>query len=118
MNEADIMNEAESILDHQDWKSIIIRKSKPKSVSHTITKVSDPNHKLDKKIEEGNLEHAKITIELRKSIQQGRQSMNITQKQLANKINLPVSVVNDIESGRAIYNHTQINKIKRVLKIK
>ena len=48
---------------------------------------------------------------------QGRNAKNFTQKQLANSINLPLQVVSEIESGKAIYNHQHINKIKRYLKI-
>ena len=40
-----------------------------------------------------------------------------TQKELANKINLSIQIINEIESGKAIYNHVHINKIKRILKI-
>jgi|TARA_B110000208_G_C11795290_1_gene439303 ribosome-binding protein aMBF1 (putative translation factor) len=110
--------EAACILDHQDWKKIILKKTKPKNKEQaTITKVLDPNIKLEKKIEVGTMEHTKITIELRTKIQQGRSSKNLTQKQLANAVNLPVSVISEIESGRAIYNHVHINKIKRFLKV-
>ena len=38
-------------------------------------------------------------------------------KQLAQKCNLPLQIINEIETGKAIYNHQHINKIKRVLKI-
>ena len=34
----------------------------------------------------------------------GRVSKSLTQKQLANAINLPIQVISDIESGKAIYN--------------
>ena len=109
----------ENILDHQDWKTLIVKKTKEKKNINTpkITKVMDPNVKMEKKIEEGKMEHNKITNELRSLIQKGRCSKGLTQKELANRINLPASVINDIESGKAIYNHVQINKIKRFLNI-
>lgn len=111
--------EPESILDHQDWKPIILGKTKIKKDKEKtkITKIADPNVKMEKKIEEGKLEHKKITNELRAQIQKGRSTNGLTQKDLANRVNLPLSVINDIESGKAIYNHNHINKIKRVLKI-
>lgn len=109
-----------NILDHQDWKTLIVKKTKEKPDKNKpkITKVGDPNVKMEKKIEEGKLEHKKITTELRVQIQQGRASKGLTQKQLANSVNLPQSIINEIESGKAIYNHVHINKIKRVLGIK
>ena len=110
----------ESFLDHQDWKAVIVKKTKEKSDKNKpkIKKVIDPNIKMEKKIEEGKLEHKKISNELRVQIQQGRTSKGLTQKQLANSVNLPQSIINEIESGKAIYNHVHINKIKRVLEIK
>jgi putative transcription factor len=109
----------ENILDHQDWKTLIVNKTKDKNDSKKpkITKLGDPNVKMEKKIEEGKLEHKKIPNELRGQIQRGRASKGLTQKQLANSVNLPQSVINEIESGKAIYNHVQINKIKRFLNI-
>lgn len=108
----------ESILDHQDWKPIIVKKTKHKSKDvPKITKVSDPNKKMEKQIEEGKMEHKKIPNELRIKIQQARSSKGYTQKDLANRVNLPVQTINEIESGKAIYNASHINKIKRSLKI-
>ena len=72
---------------------------------------------MEKKIEEGKMEHKKITNELRIKIQQARSSKGFTQKDLASRVNLPVQTINEIESGKAIYNASHINKIKRLLKI-
>jgi len=44
--------------------------------------------------------------------------MGLTQKDLANKLSLQASVINEIECGKAKYNPQQIVKIKRILKIK
>ena len=73
---------------------------------------------IEKKADEGNLKHKHITKELRLQIQQARNSKGLTQKQLANNCQLTQQIINDIESGKAIYNHQHINKIKRHLKIK
>ena len=42
----------ENILDHQDWKTLIVKKTKEKKNSNNpkITKVMDPNVKMEKKI--------------------------------------------------------------------
>ena len=66
---------------------------------------------MKKKAEEDNLHHKQLTIELRQSIQKARCSKSLTQKQLANNINLPLQIISDIESGKAIYNAQHINKI-------
>ena len=113
----------ESLLDHQDWKQVVIgqKKSKTKSPKTTKKKKDPENRKLlkiEKKAENDELKHDKITKELRTKIQQGRASKGLTQKQLANNVNLPQQIISDIESGKAIYNAQHINKIKRHLKLK
>ena len=73
--------------------------------------------KIEKKVEEDDLKHKKITPELKQQIIKSRCDNSLTQKQLAQKCNLPLQIINDIETGKAIYNHVHINKIKRILKI-
>tara|TARA_Y100000817_G_scaffold276464_1_gene237945 strand:+ start:122 stop:478 length:357 start_codon:yes stop_codon:yes gene_type:complete len=111
----------ENTFDHQDWKQVIVRKKKTKGELNTNPKPSQASQKaksIEKKADEGNLKHKHITKELRLQIQQARNSKGLTQKQLANNCQLTQQIINDIESGKAIYNHQHINKIKRHLKIK
>ena len=111
----------ENTFDHQDWKQVIVRKKKTKEELNKNPKPSQASQKaksIEKKADEGNLKHKHITKELRLQIQQARNSKGLTQKQLANNCQLTQQIINDIESGKAIYNHQHINKIKRHLKIK
>ena len=113
--------EMESLLDHQDWKQVVVGKKKSKTKSpKTTKKKKDPENrkllKIEKKAENDELKHDKITKELRTKIQQGRASKGLTQKQLANNVNLPLQKITEIENGKAIYNHKDINRIKRYLK--
>ena len=115
-------------MEHQQWETqFVYLKDKSRAINLSnnnsiINKSSNKpvskEKKLDKQIEEGKLKHTVISNELKISIQKARSTKNLTQKQLANLCNLPVSVINDIETGKAKYNHVQINKIKRVLNIK
>ena len=109
----------QKILDHQDWSTIIVNKKKNKNnkVSSGLSDEAQKQNKIEKKVDEGDLKHTKIDNDLRVKIIQTRNSKGLNQKQLANKVNFPVSVISDIESGKAIYNDKQINKIKRFLKI-
>ena len=109
-------------MDHQDWKPVVIGQKKSKNKSpKTTKKKKDPENrkllKIEKKAENDELKHDKITKELRTKIQQGRASKGLTQKQLANNVNLPLQKITEIENGKAIYNHKDINRIKRYLKI-
>ena len=106
-------------LDHQDWKSVILNPSKNNKIESgkKISQEKQKDIKLHKQVENDELVHKKITNELKTKIIQARCSKKLKQKDLANQCNLPVSVINDIESGKAIYNPQQINKIKRILKL-
>jgi len=117
----DNMDEHFNTLDHQDWKPIIIRKNAKNNVVNSKKKVDNATLKkisIEKKAEVDDLHHKKLTLELRQSIQKARCAKSLTQKQLSNSVNLPVQVISDIESGKAIYNAQHINKIKRFLKLK
>ena len=112
-------------LEHQDWKPVIINKKGSKDTSSNTTKttskkLSDKQQcdiKLLKQADNDELKHKKVPPEVRKQIQQKRGSLKWTQKQLAQKVNLQVSIINDIETGKANYNPQHITKIKRILKI-
>jgi len=117
----DSLDKKQISLEHQNWTPQIVRKKKDNIDGGSKKKISQAqqrDNKLMKKADNDDLKHDKITLELRVKIQQGRASQKWTQKDLANRCNLPVTVINEIESGKAIYNPQQINKIKRILKIK
>jgi len=114
------MEEHFNTLDHQDWKTIIVRKPK-ENIKNSKKKINNDSQKIisvEKKAEDGDLKQKKITLELRQDIMKARTAKSLTQKQLASSINLPLQIISDIESGKAIYNAQHINKIKRHLKLK
>ena len=115
--------DTEQIFDHQDWKTIVIKnnknndtKDKPKK-----NKMDDATQKLIKvetKADNDMLKHDKYTKEFRLAMVKKRTStLNMTQKQLATRLNMPEKKIKDIESGRAIYNAKDYNRIKHTLKI-
>ena len=109
-------------LDHQDWKTVIVKakQSKEEDKKTTTKKLSDSQQKdikLLKQVEEDNLKHKKVPPEIRKLIQGRRCELKWTQKELARKCNFQVTIINDIETGKANYNPQHITKIKRILKL-
>lgn len=110
-------------MEHQDWDTIYIQGDKEISKKNKdktqVKQVNPPSNekKLEKKIEDGNLKHKKTSAELGKQIEKERLKLNMTRKDLAYKINLPVKNIDDIENGKAKYNPQHINKIKRLLKM-
>ena len=109
-------------LEHQDWDPIYIRAKKQIEQKDNKEKNTKKQHfskinKIEKKIEEGNLKHEKISAEFGKLVQQKRIEKNMTQKDLAQKINIPVKIINEIECGKAKHNPQVVSKIKRILNI-
>ncbi|KAG8190399.1 hypothetical protein JTE90_022041 [Oedothorax gibbosus] len=72
--------------------------------------------KLDKETEQ--LHHDTIGLDVGRLIQQGRQNKNLTQKDLATRINEKPQVINDYEAGRAVPNQQILTKIERVIGMK
>ncbi|XP_017777999.1 PREDICTED: endothelial differentiation-related factor 1-like [Nicrophorus vespilloides] len=72
--------------------------------------------KLDRETEE--LRHESISLDIGKLIQQGRQSKNMSQKELATKINEKPQVITDYEAGRGIPNNIILGKIERAIGLK
>ena len=105
---------------HQDWKTIIIKNPK-QNVKNSTKKINNNTNvkkiSIEKKADNDELKHKQLSTDLRISIQKARCSKNLTQKDLAQKINVSHQIISDIESGKAIYNEQHINKLKRFLKI-
>jgi len=72
--------------------------------------------KLDQETEE--LRHKTVDLSVGKAIQKGRQQKELTQKELATKINEKPQVVVEFEQGKALPNQAILSKMERVLGIK
>jgi len=72
--------------------------------------------KLDAETEE--LKHKTVDLNLGKLIQKGRQAKEMTQKDLATKINEKPQIITEYEQGKAIPNNQLIAKMERALGIK
>ena len=110
-------------LAHQDWKTIKINtKQKSKKYSDTVnvnknSSVLKKNGNLDDKIEKGELSHKKFDNKFRTDFVKVRTSLNLTQKQIATALNVPVQLISDLEQGKLNYDNNLNNKIKRKYKI-
>merc|ERR1711959_595475 len=61
------------------------------------------------------LSHAKVPTELKQAIMKGRAAKGLTQKQLAQQLNMQPQVINEYESGKAVPNNQIIAKIEKAL---
>lgn len=123
--------------DCQDWTVVTLRKKQPKVkgkidpytarqqgvVVDTITK-KDPSHTLTKVQREALNNDGepnrilKIDKSVAQKIQKARNDLNMTRKELAQKINEKETVLAEYEKGTAIPNTQILNKIEKVLKQK
>jgi len=69
--------------------------------------------KLDNETEE--LKHQTVDKELRLAMMKARTAKGLTQKQLAQQLNMQPQVINEYEAGKAIPNNAVIAKIERAL---
>nr|CAG4645937.1 EOG090X0ILG [Lynceus sp. MCZ IZ 141354] len=127
-----------------DWESVtVLRKKLPKGTSSkseqvvnaarrqglavdTVSKYGAATNKhtpttlntakLDQETEE--LKHDKLSIDVGKLIQAGRQAKGWTQKDLATNVNEKPQVINDYEAGRGIPNQQILGKIERAIGMK
>lgn len=109
-------------MEHQNWDTVYLKANKfikeqkkqenKKPTNETFSK----ENKINKKIENGEMKHDKMDVSFGKNLQKLRLSKNLTQKDLANKLNIPVKTINDIESGKAKHNGQLMNKINRYFK--
>ena len=109
---------------HQDWETVVFKKpiekldlkvAQRRGLTKSVlkTNVNDNSRKLDEETE--IFKNKRIDTKTKELILKARIAKKITQKQLANQANLPLKVIADIESGRAIYDHKVIQRLKKSL---
>ena len=107
----------------QDWDPMILNKkldsknnSRSNNSSNTKPKLSDDAHKLYKIEAEDDVQPIKkVSHTLKTQIQSARCAKKISQKDLANKINVQETVIKDYELGKAVPDVKIVNKIGKAL---
>lgn len=103
-------------INYQDRKEVYI------GTQYKSTKKQQIKKNIKTNIEEDNDEPLKAAKLIPRSIgikiQQKRQELKMSQKDLALKINEKVNVIQEIEIGNCKYNRNLLNKLERILNIK
>ena len=101
-------------MEHQDWNQVVWNKKKKPSYNH------NPPGTAKFRALDGDEPPApkKIDHSTRIAIQRARIENKLSQKQLANKLNIQEKIISEYESGKAIPNKQIINKINRLLNSK
>lgn len=112
-------------MSHQDWNTITIHSASSTKNIHkdiiaknTNIDMSIKNKKLENDSE--NFAHTKIPSELSREITNLRNSMKLTQKDMASKLCIPLATYTDLENRKSIFNQQTkqlIHKIERTNKI-
>jgi ribosome-binding protein aMBF1 (putative translation factor) len=116
--------------DCQDWTTVTIGKSKPQNTTkQTITASTSSVNSASAIVAAttakscgGDGDDTKKTKYIAKvtsdAVRQSRCDKKLTQKELAQKCNMDVSIVAEIERGGCVYNAGHVNKIQTVLGVK
>lgn len=114
--------EYENNIDCQDWTEVKIgggrvSYDKNKKVTEVKTKTQNqPGTKTFHKLDSEEIYIApKIDKNVSLDIQTKRNLCCLTQKELALQLNLPVNIINEIESGKSSQNKGLINRINKFL---
>jgi len=107
-------------LAHQDWNTVYVHlKKKTTKTSTNLPKTKGPNPKTTLANTHGeDFKTKTVNQKLSTEIRTRRNLKGMTQKELAQKINVKPSLINDYESGKALPDPKIINKIKRILNFK
>lgn len=112
------------IPDCQDWTPVSLSKNRPATVGTALASSSANNSASAASavvlaaddIPKKTKYIAKATSD---TIRQARCDKKLTQKELAQKCNMDVSIIAEIErGGNCVYNATHVNKIQSVLGVK
>lgn len=110
-------------MDHQDWKPVILKKPrsqlpKPKKNGKVQPRRPDSDGVNKRKLEQDETYRPpSITPTIARQIQTTRVEKTWSQKELAQRANLDLSVVKEYEQGRGLYNRPNLDKIGRALGI-
>ena len=109
----------EGQLAHQDWNTIYVhldKKKKKNNEQKESKKKKVPNDKTKLDYTHGEeFKTKKVNSNLSTEIRTRRNLKGMTQKELAQKINVKPAIINDYESGKAVPDPKIINKLKRIL---
>jgi ribosome-binding protein aMBF1 (putative translation factor) len=118
-----------NLMNHQQWDPIVLTSKNPKKsetrttvLKSSVIKQSNPV-KMEKIYDPNNPDTEPITkpvmidSEFGKQIVAARCARKLTQKELANKISIPESIIKDYEKGQGVRNGAYISKIKNFLNI-
>ena len=112
-------------MSHQDWTPVVFKKKTDdnkkgcEKEKATSSSSSLSNVGVYKAASDDDVKKTKYVLKATsQAIMSARSEKKMTQKELAQKCNMDVSIINEIERGACVYNAAHINKIQSVLGVK
>ena len=115
-------------MNHQDWNPIVFKKQPSRTLTNNDirngnfkirTKQNESSQRINKIDNETEIfKLKKISKKVSQEIQKGRLAKKLSQKQLAQAVNVTPKVINEMESGKSQPNEAVKRKIARYLNIK
>lgn len=115
-------------MDHQDWKTVVLRKKidtnkkEPKKTVSVSKLNSNNNYQgTGKKIVDDDGDVKKIPtvgMAIGRQISQARSAKKFSQKELATKMNLPLQTIQQNENGKAVRNNGLLARFEKELGVK
>lgn len=115
------MSDDERYNNNQDWETVTIRSSKPKSTtasnSNSLSQESKDNLSRVHKLEASDVgKFKKLDVSSRQTLIQARVAKGMKQDQLAHAINMPANIYKSYENGSSIPTQSDLTKINNYLK--
>lgn len=102
---------------HQDWTPVVFNKKTSPVLGEVYAKRK--THQKPKLVDDDDddrpLTHKKVTIDFKNAMQQARQRLGLTQKELGVKCSMTEAQIRSYENGSAIPDNRQVQTIRRVL---
>jgi ribosome-binding protein aMBF1 (putative translation factor) len=99
-------------MNHQNWEPVVFRKTGSNNKSKKPKKSKNNGIKKSKKDE------PKSDIPVYKAIQKGRQLMKLSQKQLAQNMNIPIAFLKSFELGKSVPSNRVLQRMEKHIKVK
>jgi ribosome-binding protein aMBF1 (putative translation factor) len=121
-----IIIQYKELMSHQDWETVTFSSKKTNKSSQTTD--STPKKplaniqalKIENKVDntDEKLSVKKIDPSAVRAIIKSRGELGLTQKDLANKVNISDAVIKSIEQNKEPHNTALLNKLQKALKVK
>ena len=116
-------------MSHQDWTPVVFTRTKAKTAvekrmatrrgkTKIVEKRKDNSkiHKIENETE--NIKHETVSVHFGKALMQARMAAKMTQKELAQKLNVKSTIIQNYEKAKGIPNQRLIQKLEKALNCK